>query len=60
MKIRHLRKEVNQGCYLGKYREARRNKQIYMSFGDGTVIYTCKHIQIEESLTDCKKTIRKI
>ena len=48
MKIRQLRKAINQGQYLGKYRQPKIDGKIFITLVPGGLVYTCGKIKLTE------------
>ena len=46
MKLRHLRKAINQGQYLGKYRQSRIEKRIFIADFSDRIVWTCGKVTI--------------
>lgn len=46
MKIRQLRKSINQGQYLGKYRQPKIEKKIFIGDYSDRIIWTCGKITV--------------
>lgn len=46
MKIRQLRKSINQGQYLGKYRQPKIEKRIFIADFSDKIVWTCGKVTI--------------